>query len=333
MSVAASPRMIGGFVLGAIALLALAMAVFGGTQLFTRTGMVVTYFDGSVKGLREGSNVVFRGVRVGFVQNIALLTDVETLSPKIEVTMELVPDSMKVLRNGRQVEASLDSVVSIEELVDAGFSAQLGSESFVTGQLLVELDFRPNRDLTLFGGESPYPEIPSVPSDIQQAITRFQTLASKIEETVDLATLNRQVQSVLTGLDELVNSAELRDAIAGIAGLINDDATRRLPEAAAAALTELREAARLGAQLIDDVDGDVAALLAELAPAARRLNAALEQAERTLGALGRQAAGDSPQIYQLEATLQELEDAASAMRQFFDSLERDPRALLRGRRP
>lgn len=330
---AASPRAIGAFVIGAAALLALALALFGGTQLFARKGMLVTYFDGSVTGLREGSNVVFRGVRVGFVENIALLTDVETLSPKIEVTMQLVPDSMKVLRDGRLVEASLDSVVTIEELVDAGFSAQLGSESFVTGQLLVELDFRPNRDLSLFGGESPHPEIPSVPSDIQQAITRFQALASKIEENVDLATLNRQVQSVLGGIDALVNSAALHDAIAGVDRLVNDEKTRALPQALTDVLAELRRTARLAAELIDDVDGDVAALMAELAPAVRRLNAALERAEGTLRDLGRQASGDSPQMYQLEATLQALEEAASSMREFFDTLERDPRALLRGRRP
>ena len=92
MSRAGSPTLIGAFVVGGVALLATAVAIFGGSELLAPKTVVVTYFDGSAKGLREGSNVVFKGVRVGFVRDIALVTSIEELAPKIEVTMELVPD-------------------------------------------------------------------------------------------------------------------------------------------------------------------------------------------------------------------------------------------------
>jgi paraquat-inducible protein B len=333
MSKRSNPALIGAFVLGALALVTLAIAVFGGSALFARTGMLVTYFDGSVKGLREGSSVVFRGVRVGFVQNIALLTDVETLTPKIEVTMELLPDSIKVLRDGRTIEGSLDSVVSVDELVDAGFSAQLGSESFVTGQLLVELDFRPDRNLQLYGTRTPYPEIPSVPSEIQQAILRFQTMLSNIEQNVDLATLSERVLSVLQGLDELANSRELRDAIAGLERLVNAPEAQRLAASLDGTMGELAEAARRAGQLIANVDGDIDLLTGRLGPAAERFTTLLDQAEETLQAVRRQAAGDTPQMYQLQSTLAEVEEAAQTLRAFFDYLERHPNALLRGKQP
>ena len=52
MSNKANPAIIGSFVLGAIALLIVAVLVFGGGELFSSKRYLMTYFDGSVKGLR-----------------------------------------------------------------------------------------------------------------------------------------------------------------------------------------------------------------------------------------------------------------------------------------
>lgn len=333
MSKQPNPTFIGAFVVGGALLLAVAVALFGGAELLARKTMLVTYFDGSVKGLRVGSNVVFRGVRVGFVENIALLTDVETLAPKIEVVMQLAPDSIKLLRRGRLVDGALDSVVTIDELVDAGFSAQLGSESFVTGQLLVDLDFRPTVERQLYGDDPPYPEIPSVPSEIQQAIQKFQTVVADIQQNVDFGELSDRLFSVLRGLDELANSADLRETLAGINRLINAEATQGLGTALQDTLAELRRMVVEADRLFDNVDDDFDSLVRELKPAVRRLDAALEEAEAMLGAARVQLQGDSAHMYQLQSTLDEVEAAARSMQMFFDYLERHPEAMLRGKQP
>lgn len=338
MSKASNPTLIGAFVVGAIALLAMAVAIFGGTELFARKTVLVTYFDGSVKGLRPGSNVAFRGVRVGFVREIKLLTDIATLEPKIEVTMELLPSTMQVLRDGQPLEASLASVVTIDKLIDAGFSAQLGSESFVTGQLLVELDFRPDQPLQLYGRDPPHPEIPSVPSEIQQAIQRFQNLVADVEQNVDFAELSRRFYGVLQGFNELVNSQDLREALSGLNRLVNAEETQRLGTSLDEAVTELRGVIDRSSAFIDGLDTDVDTVVddlhefvGELRPAAASLNATLAEAEQTLRAARQQISGDSAQMYQLQSTLGELEAAAESMRTFFDYLERNPEALLRGK--
>ncbi|MEZ5557780.1 MAG: MlaD family protein [Pseudomonadales bacterium] len=331
MSKQTNPALIGAFVVGAVTLLAIAVAVFGGADLLARKTMLVTYFDGSVQGLREGSNVVFRGVRVGSVETISLLTDVETLSPKIEVVMRLRPDAIKVLREGRRVEGALDGLLSIDELVKAGFSAQLDSESFVTGQLLVDLDFRPGQALELYDRNSPYPEIPSVPSDIQQAIQKFQTVVADIQRNVDFGELSTRLLSVLRGFDELVNSQDVRDTLAGVNRLVNADDTQQLSASAQATLAELRRMVAEAKRLFDSVDDDVDQLVRELKPVARRLDQAISDAQATLGAAKGQLEGDSPQVQQLQATLTEVEAAARTLRAFFDYLERHPEALLRGK--
>lgn len=333
MSRASSPTLIGAFVVGAVALLATAVAIFGGSELLARKTVVLTYFDGSAKGLRQGSNVVFKGVRVGFVRDIALVTTIEELSPKIEVTMELVPDSIRVVGEGGPLNQSPGVTVSIERLVAAGLSAQLGSESFVTGQLLVELDFRPDTPGQLYGGSTRYPEIPSVPSDIQQAIARFQNLVADIEQNVDLAALSERIFSLLQGLDELANSTELRQAIAGLDTLLNADHTQRLPVLLSEVADEASRAVREAGELLDRVDTEAGEVADGLKGSIRRLDATMATAQELLRGLQRHTSGESAQLYQLQATLEELEDAARSMRDFFDYLERHPEALIRGKQP
>ena len=54
-------------------------------------------------------------------------------------------------------------------LIEAGLKARLESESLVTGQMLVDLDFNPELPVHLVGEADPeIPEIPSMPSDLEE---------------------------------------------------------------------------------------------------------------------------------------------------------------------
>ena len=64
MSRRANPKFIGGFVIGAIALMVVAALVFGTFTFFQNTRRFVVFFDGSVEGLIVGSPVLFRGVPI-----------------------------------------------------------------------------------------------------------------------------------------------------------------------------------------------------------------------------------------------------------------------------
>ena len=88
---------------------------------------------------------------------------------------------------------------------------------------------------------------------------------------------------------------------------------------------------RDAASLFNTAENDIGLLIADVRPALLRLNSALEEAEKMLSAASAQFDGDSPQVYQFESTLRELEGAAIAIREFFDYLERNPEALIRGK--
>ena len=67
MSKQANKKAIGAFVLAALVLAVAAIVIFGSGKFFVKQDQYVAYFQGSVKGLRVGAPVVFRGVKIGEV--------------------------------------------------------------------------------------------------------------------------------------------------------------------------------------------------------------------------------------------------------------------------
>jgi paraquat-inducible protein B len=167
MSKPASKALIGGFVVGAIGLVIAGVLIFGSAKFLQETFKFVMYFEGSVKNLNVGSPVVFRGVKIGTVTDILLRYDPEDMSIKIPVIIEIEPDRVEVIGG---IPREPDPELTISELVERGLRAMLQMQSFVTGQLMVELDFHPDKPIKLVGGDTGYPEIPTIPSPPQRAI-------------------------------------------------------------------------------------------------------------------------------------------------------------------
>ena len=364
MSKQANPTVIGAFVVGAIVLLVVATVLFGGTALFATKTRYVTYFEGSVKGLRVGSNVAFRGVRIGYVTEIRIQAVIDTLETVIPVTIEILPGAFDVLDAGRIVEgAEFADRVRLEQLIEAGLRAELDVESFVTGQLLVQLDFMPDQPAIMRGINPPYPEIPTVPNDIEKAIGNIERLLTVVEEKVDVNRVLADAQRVLSGIADLANSSDLRDGLAGlnelanspdlragIAGFrafvtspelrdtvrgidefVNSPTLRELVVTLGDAATDLRSTLRATDSLVTNADRELAdaadrfgVVLGELDASLRRTGAILETLQGKLD-------DDTGLVYQAHATLRELEGAARSLRVLVDYLERDPSALIRGK--
>ncbi len=331
MSKHANPTLIGAFVVGAIALLAVGVTVFGGSELFKQRTRFVSYFDGSVQGLRVGANVLFRGVRVGFVQDIVLLADVTTLEPHIQVTLEILSESLILTRDGRPIAARLDALVTPEQLIERGLRARLVTESFVTGQLLVELDYLPETPVVLRGESPPYPEIPTVPNDIQETIQNLRQSVAEFLEHVDVEELAARLSRAARGADELLNSSDIRETLAGLNRLINAPETRALSTRMQQAMAELETTLVDTRRLVNDADEQLGPLATELRATLGRLNAGLESATETLAGANAHIRGETELAYELGATLNEIRDAARSLRQLTDYLERNPEALLRGK--
>src|SRR5512135_2362494 len=137
MSKKASKTLIGAFVLGAVVLIVAGVVVFGGGKFFKKTIKYVMFFDGSVKGLQVGAPVTFRGVKIGEVTDMVLRFDPSNLAVMIPVYVEIDPekflgsDTLKKAKPGQYYRA----------LLDKGLKARLELQSFVTGLLMIGVDF------------------------------------------------------------------------------------------------------------------------------------------------------------------------------------------------
>ena len=334
MSKKSNPAMIGAFVVGAVGLLALGATLFGGSELFKKRVNYVAYFEEQTKGLRVGSNVILNGVRVGYVSEIALLIDEERYETLTRVTLEILPDTYIPVRDGAPIAADLRDVIPHDELINrAGLRAQLEIESFVTGQLLVRLDLRPDTEIRLTGIESDYPEIPTIRSDIQELLARMQRWLANIRDNVDVDALADGLTNALNGIAALTNSPDLHESLAGLNKFMNDADVQGLGSSVRLALEDISAAAAEASTLFSNADDDIDTVVADLQPVLEGLGETLRSAEATLDAARLQLRGDSEQVYQLQSTPREVEGAAAALREFFDYLERNPEALLRGKQP
>jgi phospholipid/cholesterol/gamma-HCH transport system substrate-binding protein len=313
---------VGAFVLGGLALAVVAILLFGKARLFEPTERAVVFFQGSVAGLDVGAPVTFRGVRVGSVQQIALRISTEGRA-RIPVHLELLPDKVILERDPPSAKPP-----KIEEFVAAGLRAQLGLQSFVTGQLRVDLDFRPDTPAQLTAIDTGgIPQIPSLASDLERLRATFTDLPLQDLAQATLRTL-AAVERLASHLDARV------DAVVDNAQRGFDGAARTFDTAEQAVANIQADASRtLGTldKLLTHADRQLGDRGAELARALTSADRIARQAERLLSSIDSLVAPESRTRADVEAAVRDLAAAASSLRGFAREIERNPGLLLRGR--
>jgi paraquat-inducible protein B len=207
MSKPVSKTMIGTFVVGAVALIIMALLIFGSGKFFSKKNTYVLFFDGSVKGLNEGSPVMLRGVKIGQVTNIKLLANPEDMDFYIGVYVEIDPENYTFMGQEKmsQILQKIRRGEFIKPLIEKGLRAQLQTQSFVTGQLMINVDFYPNEPARLLGIDKKYPEIPTIPGSMDKLAKALQDL--------DLDALYKRIMNVVGGIDKIVNAPGAQDSL------------------------------------------------------------------------------------------------------------------------
>ena len=323
MSKRASPTVIGGFVVGAVALAVLAIAVFGSGRLFRHTHKFVCYFPGSVNGLSVGAPVKFKGVKLGEVVQImlnlgqsALDREVATgqrssVDVRIPVVIELDTELM------RQQGARLDvgDRDRIEWLIKQGLRAQLNTESFVTGVLFVALDLMPDKPIVLFNDPTVnYPELPTVPTDIEQVRSAANQLLERLDD-LKLEDLVNSITGAANGIAQLTNSPEIKRTLVALEG------TAKSLDTTSATFRKLGE----------NLDGRVGPLTQNLTQSTANADAALAAARDTMLTARAALDANSPTIVELRDALTNISAAARAVRALAEELERNPSSVVRGK--
>ncbi len=334
MSKKASKTLIGAFVLGAIVLVVAGVIVLGSGKFFQKRNVYVLFFDGSVKGLNIGSPVMFRGVKIGEVTKIKLYFDTKTSSAVIPVYAETDPESFIVSDEDKAAFEKLGRYALLKPLLEKGLKAQLQMQSFVTGQLLINVDFHPDKPVRLVGLEKRYPEIPTIPTAIQELQKKFEDLPLKeIAERLD---------GTLKGINSLVNSPELKESIVSLNrslksfDMLAQGIDKEIKPIAsdihtvAVAADAALEQARKTLAMSEGVPGEIAAGLKDTISEARL---ALEETRIAISNIDQIAQQNTNLGYELSMTLEQINQLSRSIRVLSDYLGRHPEALIRGKRP
>jgi len=352
MSKQANKTLIGVFVVAAIAMLVAAVLIFGSGKFFKEKSEYVAYFDGSVKGLRIGAPVVFRGVRIGEVQDIALHYYHQDLEFIIPVLITLYPD--KIIGMGIEISAEEEDK-SWAKLLEDGLRATLEMQSIVTGQLLIALDFHKDAPLNLQGLKELKlgPEVREIPT----IKTGLQVLGKKIEQ-LPLDKIAGDLQSSLRGLNKFVNSPEFgkslhyfkqtmreaRNLMVNVNKHIDPlftrvdqtllDAQKLLRDVDGQVdplATSIKNTSDDAGKLLKNVNKRIGPLQADLNKTTAKLRSALTSAESALNEIDTMVDDESDLRYYIDIFLREITLAARSVRALADYLERNPDALLRGK--
>src|SRR5262245_7341208 len=160
MASKANPKLIGGFVVGAIALALVGAIAFGGGKFLAAKRQAVLFFsESSLAGLDIGSPVTFRGVKVGSVTGIVIRYDVDNQTLRIPVYIEIDLDRIEVISGREHVE-------NFQALIERGLRGQLVVQSLVTGQASIDFNFHPGTPINLTGTEPGMVELPTIPSEV-----------------------------------------------------------------------------------------------------------------------------------------------------------------------
>jgi paraquat-inducible protein B len=328
MTKKANPKLIGAFVLGAVALAAIGVVIFGSGRFFAEKFEWVLFFPGSVKGLTVGAPVTLEGVAIGTVTDVKVVFDRETLKFFAPVYVEVFPDRVKDIgeysaEQLEEIETDPDEAIGL--LVEKGLRGQLDMQSLLTGKLQVALSMHPGSKVHYAGIEKGVPEIPTLPTTIQQL--------TKALEKIDLKGMAEDIRKAVAGIEQLANSPELAEAVTSLNKTLQDfgKLARNVDSRVGPLTTSIEETLGDTRKLVNNVDTQVEPTFADLQKALNSADLALKEAKVTVASLDDVVGADSSLMWELNKTLLELQSMARQVNALVGLLQRQPDSIIRGK--
>jgi len=323
---------VGLLVLGGIALVVGLIWFFGGNTL--RGGSLYeTYFRESVQGLEIGAPVKYRGVTVGRVTELGLVTaeyGSRTAPAQIDrQTYRLV--FVRFIVDPRRLGQMPDTALAVK----LGLRVRLAAQG-ITGIAYLELDFA---DPTAYPAQAvPWQPkgdyIPSMPSTLLQVQNAAQQFLAKLN-SIDINTLSTSLTGLVGDLRASLASGDVHLTLSQAAELLRtlDDTVK------AADLPGLTADLRRTSGALHDLaqDRDLHRVIANAAVASDRLAAASARLGPLLGSLQATAQRADNGVADLQQgllpILRDLQAAADNLRETTDELRRYPAQILLGSPP
>ena len=211
----------------------------------------------------------------------------------------------------------------------------LATQSFITGQLMVELDFYPDTPINLKNIAKEYIEIPTIPSTTERLAQSLQKL--------NLEGLQKNLENTLAGVDRFVNNPDLIGSVKTLKETLEE--MRQVVKKVDAKIDPLADhldgTIRDTRKLVNNVDHQVDPLAKNVNNAVKDFGKLARDADARVAALGTSLdktlsavrgvmSPDAPLIVELESSLQEISATARSFRQLANTLGQHPEALIQG---
>lgn len=321
---------------GALVLAGLALGIgfvlfLTADRLTSSSQQFETYIRESVQGLEVGAAVRYRGVSIGRISEIGLVS-AEYRRPQGDsfgAAFQLVYVRFAV------DNARIGETPNVEEAIRLGLRVRIAAQG-ITGVNYLELDFVdpmrfPPRPVPW---EPRYPYIPAIPSTVAQVQSAAEQLLQRLQE-VDLPGLLENVIGLVADLRGQVKDGDLAATLREMAELMRVLRAAAQEADAPGLAAELRGTAADARKLLASRElaqalANTAAATAELRAAAARLPGSVN----TLDASLRTARGVTTDIQaELAPLLRDLRAAVANLRDTTEQIRRNPSQALFGAPP
>lgn len=326
MSKKVNPTIVGAFVIGALGLSVLAVAIFGSGALFQKRSRAVAFFHEDIQGLSVGAPVTLDGVRVGTVVDIRINVNVSQMTPLIPVYVEFDP---KAINFSGLTQDMIQNQTILKGAIAKGLHARLGSQSLVTGQLLVNLSLDPGEPAQLTGADPSTVEIPTTLSEVSKLKT---TLAN-----IPVDQITGSVLRLVDNLNDVVKSPQVGELLKSLAAASDQlkDLTATVDKQLPPLLDNLGSTSTAARQTLATTDktlGNTDRLLnSDIRETVDSAREAVQRAAKLLTDADSLVSQGSTQRYDINQVLQNLSAATRSLREFTDELERRPNAVIMGK--
>jgi paraquat-inducible protein B len=316
MKTQTSTKLIGGFVIGALALIIVVFVIFGSGKLFQDTIPTAFYFHGDAIGLRVGAPIKVRGVDIGMVKTISPIYDREG-NIMVEVLADLTRGS---ITDAYRLYEDMDDDKFITLMLEQGLRARMETQSLVTGVRYIKLDFFPEFPAELVGLRPDVWEIPTVPTTQEQLEQTFRKVITKLGEVEwdeiekDFEILLEGVKNSLETVNTTIQSLDVEETI--------DSINRNLD-------TIEDMFTNINSKLDPLVDEQVNPLLGDFRNVAEAATKTLEQSQKMMIRLENIAVDDR---YEIQAALKEFAETNRSLRVLLDYIQQNPESIIRGKK-
>jgi paraquat-inducible protein B len=313
-----SPAVIGAFVVASFAILIVAAVIVGSGRMFARPIRFICVFPGNLNGLKVGAPVKVRGVQIGTMAAIRLRLEPSEgrLRPDVKgLRLPVIVELDKSMLTSRGATGAALGGSGFQDWIQRGMRAQLDVESLLTGLLYVDLDLHPGtRPDFVLEPEGPYPEIPTVPTDLAQIQERLTQALEKFDK-IDFQALVNSITDAANSIKSLTGSPELKATLESLKGTI----------------ANLNQAVVATRAFINNANSQVGPLVADIRESSDEANKTMKDTRAALVGLQQTLDPNAPLAVRLNQALDSLTETSRSIGELSDYLQRNPGALIRGR--